>query len=285
MDCNNTLASIESVIRQIGHVKADGCARLLIEKTDAGDPLACDSDNSLLTTLLASLNSDSNAILCSIKEVDFADLCTVYTPRITCDSRLSLQEALLECATIVTGTSAWIITGAGTEAANGTYCLDGEENGAPVWTKVGGTRLLDSIMLNAPGGDWVITSALVLGYLYTLFNPTGDPVGPWNANDGLAPAPVSALSTCGESGSVVWRVAVTDADAPDCSSCDQAGSVEQRLAAAIITDGTDSFILTIRLSDGEALDCDTAGTSWRTIMAGALSPIGECGMYALAVQK
>jgi hypothetical protein len=282
MDCSNTIASVDSLVRHVGLVDADGCARLLITQADAGEPLDCNSAAGLLGMLLASLDVNAGAIRCDVTSVLSAELCSTYAPRVSCAAPLTLEEALLECATIVDGTSAWVVSGAGTAAVNGTYCLDGEENGASVWTKVGGTRLLDSIMLNAPGGDWVITSSATPGYLYTYFNPSGSPAGPWNQNDGALPVPTSTPTTCGDGGAVVWRVAMITDASPDCASCNDMSTAEQRLRACIVTDGTDSYILAFYRGGSSVMSCENSGISGRDIVTASISPVGSCGIYAIA---
>ena len=101
------------------------------------------------------------------------------------------------------------VSGAGTEAVNGTYCPDGMENGWAVWTKVGGTRLEDSIYRafydSGSGledlGYFIMTSGGSfeddpLNALYSTFGTPGDPNLTWDiygsfGPGGAAPGPRS----------------------------------------------------------------------------------------------
>lgn len=101
------------------------------------------------------------------------------------------------------------VSGAGTEAVNGTYCPDGMENGWAVWTKVGGTRLEDSIYRafydSGSGledlGYFIMTSGGSfeddpLNALYSTYGTPGTPFMTWDiygsfGPGGAAPGPRS----------------------------------------------------------------------------------------------
>lgn len=55
------------------------------------------------------------------------------------------------------------VSGAGTSGVNGLYCPDGTENGLPVWTRVGGVRLEDSIYTPMYDGDVLPYYVMTLG--------------------------------------------------------------------------------------------------------------------------
>lgn len=98
------------------------------------------------------------------------------------------------------------ISGAGTSSVDGIYCPDGLENGLPVWTKIGGVRLEDSIYTPISGGDILRYSVLTSGGTFeadphnalygNLVQPPVTSIDPWFVLDGFgaggdAPAPTA----------------------------------------------------------------------------------------------
>lgn len=98
------------------------------------------------------------------------------------------------------------IIGAGTPSVDGIYCPDGLENGLPVWTKIGGVRLEDSIYTPLSGGDILPYSVLTSGGTFesdphnalygNLVQPPVTSIDPWFVLDGFgaggdAPAPTA----------------------------------------------------------------------------------------------
>lgn len=89
------------------------------------------------------------------------------------------------------------LEGAGEDGVNGDYCPDGTENGHPVWTRVGGTRLADSIYWAGDGmnpEEWWITLGGVTKYVSV--HPS-EPPASWIVASGAPPAPTygTALQT------------------------------------------------------------------------------------------
>ena len=81
------------------------------------------------------------------------------------------------------------LEGAGEDGVNGDYCPDGTENGHPVWTRVGGTRLADSIYWAGDGmnpEEWWITLGGVTKYVSV--HPS-EPPASWIVGSGAFPAP------------------------------------------------------------------------------------------------
>ena len=81
------------------------------------------------------------------------------------------------------------LEGAGEDGVNGDYCPDGTENGHPVWTRVGGTRLADSIYWAGDGmnpEEWWITLGGVTKYVSV--HPS-EPPASWIVASGAYPAP------------------------------------------------------------------------------------------------
>lgn len=114
------------------------------------------------------------------------------------DRRWLLIE-IMPCARAV------VVSGAGTEAVNGTYCPDGLENGLQVWTKIGGTRLEDSIYTPTDGVDplpyYVVTSGGTYeddpnNALYNTYDVPASSSAVWSIHDafgggGAEPSPTS----------------------------------------------------------------------------------------------
>lgn len=97
------------------------------------------------------------------------------------------------------------VSGAGSPEANGVYCPDGTENGLPCWTKVGGTRLEDSIYTPLYEAEllpyYVLTSGGTFdadpnNALYSTYDLPVNPAAVWGVftsfgGGGDSPAPTS----------------------------------------------------------------------------------------------
>ena len=288
MDCDSPIRSADALARLIARYdSAIGCAVMQIEEASLGDPVDCDRYTSL-TLLLLALNETARTVRVVITEIVEADLCATYTPRVTCDRQASLPELLAEVATVNAASTCVVVEGAGEASVNGTYCPDGEENGEPVWTREGGTRLEDSIYYETALNSYVMTARGLYttdpNFAFYWRSGAAGIYGEWppqviTGSGGALPEPTVNAPAGIE---VVLRVAKVTDISLECEDCSgHLTSAMEAMVASFVTDGTDTFLL-IGTAAGtyENLDCDTAGISTLHLVRGALAPAGACGMMA-----
>lgn len=123
-----------------------------------------------------------------------------------------------------------------------------------------------------------ITEATV-DELCEVYTPRMDCVG-ISLSQGLR----EALTIDGDTATL--RVLFINGETGACTTDCAGVQLEQMVAASLVTDGTDTYILAIEPDEaGDALDCATADVGSETFARSALTQVGTCDMWAWMVTQ